>query len=207
MSDFDSTSNTNSSNYQVGDVDGNASIINGQMTAGGDIATGNKTSIDRNVNVLGDLVIYLTSRPEESEAQPVSADIGPNPYKGLSAFSEQDAERLFGREKLVCQLWEKYSDLHEMSPTPGASGPKLRLLAILGPSGSGKSSVARAGLLLELARQPLPGKKRARVAALTPGSHPIRALAAILARIATNDPTPVAKTREFEGELRGTMVY
>ncbi len=168
-----------------------------------DVHIGNKISGDRNVNMLGNLVIYLSSRPEEeAEAQPVSAEICPNPYKGLSAFSENDAGRFFGREKLIQQLWEKYRDLHEMSPTPHAGGPGLRLLAILGPSGSGKSSVARAGLLPELARQPLPGRKRARVAVFTPGSHPIRALAAILARIATNDPSPVAKTREFERELR-----
>ncbi|MCP4423111.1 MAG: ATP-binding protein, partial [Chloroflexi bacterium] len=161
-------------------------------------------SNDRNVNILGNLVIYLSSRPEEADPQPASAKVGPNPYKGLSAFSETDAGRFFGREILIRQLWEKYRDLHEMSPTPRAGGAGLRLLAILGPSGSGKSSVARAGLLPELARRPLPGKKRARVAVLTPGSHPLRALAAILARIATNDPSPVAKSREFEGELRQT---
>ena len=170
--------------------------------AGGDIVAGDKTTIDRNVNILGNLVIYLSSRPEEPAAQPTKTEIGPNPYKGLSAFSENDVDRFFGRETLIGQLWERYRDLHELSPTRVEG--KIRLLAIIGPSGSGKSSVARAGLLPELARRPLPGRQRARVVVLTPGSHPIRSLAAILARIATNDPTPVAKTREFEGELRMT---
>ena len=77
-----------------------------------------------------------------------------------------------------------------------------RVLAIYGPSGSGKSSLARAGLIPELARRPLPGRDRARVAVLVPGSHPLEALAMVLARIATLDPAPVAKAREFAAELR-----
>lgn len=77
----------------------------------------------------------------------------------------------------------------------------MRLLAIYGPSGSGKSSLARAGLVPELVRSPLLGFKQARVAVLTPGAHPLDALAAVLARIATNDSAPVAKTREFREEL------
>jgi hypothetical protein len=40
------------------------------------------------------------------------------------------------------------------------------------------------------------------VAVLVPGSHPLEALATVLSRIATNDPTPVAKTREFAAELK-----
>ena len=76
------------------------------------------------------------------------------------------------------------------------------MLPILGPSGCGKSSLARAGLIPELARRPLPGRKRARVAIFTPGTHPVEALAGVLAKIATNDIAPVAKTREFASELK-----
>ncbi len=77
-----------------------------------------------------------------------------------------------------------------------------RLLPILGPSGSGKSSLARAGLIPQLARTPLPGWKDSRVAVLTPGSHPVEALAGVLARIVTNDPAPVERTQEFERVLK-----
>ncbi len=75
------------------------------------------------------------------------------------------------------------------------------MLPIYGPSGSGKSSLARAGLIPEFARRPLPGYAQARVAALVPGTHPLEALVSVLARVATNDLTPVAKTREFAEEL------
>lgn len=156
---------------------------------------------DGNIVITGDsnvvnVVILQTSRRLEPE--PVAPAIGPNPYQGLSAFTEKDADRFFGREKLTRHLWTVFRDLHE--PQPGKP-PPLRLLPILGPSGSGKSSVARAGLIPELAHQPLPGLQTPRVAVFTPGAHPLEALAAILARLATKDPAPVAKAREFVGEL------
>lgn len=37
----------------------------------------------------------------------------PNPYKGLEAFDERDAERFFGREAVVTRLWESFRALHE----------------------------------------------------------------------------------------------
>lgn len=121
-----------------------------------------------------------------------------NPYKGLAAFDEDDAERFFGREALTEKLWEA---LRAPQMPVGEASP-MRLLAVFGPSGCGKSSVVRAGLLPELARRPLPGLERARVAVLTPGTHPVEALATVLARIATDDATPLAKARELTEELR-----
>ena len=153
----------------------------------------------------GNIVVVQTGRLAEAEPTPPestsesSVDYGNNPYMGLLAFHESDADRFFGREQQVARLWELFRDLHE----PPAFGEEpLRLLPVLGPSGSGKSSVARAGLIPELARRPLPGLNSARVAVLTPGSHPLESLAGVLAKIATNDQTPVAKTREFASEMR-----
>src|SRR5262249_14975054 len=60
-----------------------------------------------------------------------------NPFKGLRAFSEADAENFFGRETLVQQLLARL----------GEGGDLSRFLGVLGPSGSGKSSVVRAGLI------------------------------------------------------------
>ena len=113
------------------------------------------------------------------------------------AFDEEDADRYFGREAQIERLWNVFRALHE-------DVSQIRLLPILGPSGSGKSSLARAGLIPELARRPLPGKKQAQVAILVPGAHPLEALAGVLARVATKDLTPVAKTREFVDELQRT---
>ncbi len=151
--------------------------------------------------VLGGMVVYGTviynNPPDPPSPDPATdreIEIGSNPYKGLLAFQETDGDRFFGRDLQIEELWEKFRSLHE-------DETKTRLLTIYGPSGSGKSSLARAGLIPELARRPLPGRDRARVAVLVPGSHPLESLATILARIATNDPTPVAKTREFATEL------
>jgi WD40 repeat protein len=152
--------------------------------------------------VLGGMVVYgqvIYNNPaietDSTTTKPKSAAIGPNPYKGLLAFHETDGDRFFGRDPQIKELWEKFRNLHEDESA-------TRLLAIYGPSGSGKSSLARAGLIPELARRSLPGRDRARVAVMVPGSHPLEALARVLARIATGDATPVAKTREFAAELK-----
>ncbi len=148
----------------------------------------------------GNVVVIESTRLQAAEepAPPSAADIGPNPYMGLLAFQETDADRFFGRKQQTARLWERLRDLHSH-----VSGKRpTRLLPVLGPSGSGKSSLVRAGLIAELARRPLPGMRRARVAVMAPGAHPVEALAAVLARIATNDRTPVAKTTEFEAALK-----
>ena len=69
------------------------------------------------------------------------------PYKGLATFDADDAEYFFGRERLVAEL---------VARLVGAP-----LLAVVGPSGSGKSSVLRAGLLPALAGGVLPGQRPA----------------------------------------------
>ena len=103
---------------------------------------------------------------------------GPNPYKGLSAFEQQDADRFFGREGLIEKLYNKINKLHTAIDNP------LRWLSIQGPSGSGKSSVAQAGLLFTLTQHPLPawlGDMRAIV--FTPGAHPLETLARALTQL------------------------
>ena len=60
-----------------------------------------------------------------------------NPYKGLRAFEEADAADFVGREGLVSQLVARMADQE----------PTSRMLAVVGPSGSGKSSVVSAGLV------------------------------------------------------------
>lgn len=122
-----------------------------------------------------------------------------NPYKGLAAFKEGDADRYFGREAQVSRLRRRFQSLYTLL---GQKNAPLRLLPILGPSGCGKSSLARAGLLPALARQPLPGREQIRVAVLVPGSHPVEALAGVMAKAATQDPMPVQKAREFSTELQ-----
>src|SRR5262249_20392809 len=89
------------------------------------------------------------------------------PYLGLDAFNERDAEKFFGRADLVARLIERLAD--------------HRLLAIVGPSGGGKSSLVRAGLISALKRGALPGSEHWRyLPPIVPGSDPIAALRRIL---------------------------
>ena len=94
---------------------------------------------------------------------------GPNPYRGLFAFAESDAEVFFGRERLVEEL---VADLAECP-----------FLAVIGPSGSGKSSVVRAGLLPRLR------SAGAFVATMVPGEQPLAELRIALSRVASR-PIP-----------------
>jgi hypothetical protein len=116
-----------------------------------------------------------------------------NPYKGLEAFHEADAGHFFGREAVIEGLWQR---CREFTRAPPGEAP-LRFLPIIGPSGCGKSSLARAGLVPELGRRPLPGLEHPRIAVLVPGSHPIDSLAAVLARMITEDRAPAKQQSEI----------
>jgi WD40 repeat protein len=91
------------------------------------------------------------------------------PYQGLRAFGEEDAQWFFGRDREVQRLVEKLKS--------------SRFLAVLGPSGSGKSSLVRAGLVPRLRAGALTGSARWRVCVLRPGAAPLTALAAQLATV------------------------
>jgi cellulose biosynthesis protein BcsQ/WD40 repeat protein len=93
------------------------------------------------------------------------------PYRGLEAFRPEDAPFFFGRESLIGWL---VSALRREVTSPEG----VRFLAVLGPSGSGKSSVVLAGLLPQLAAGAIGGSDRWPVAILRPGSDPLQSLAA-----------------------------
>ncbi|MFI6597939.1 hypothetical protein ACIBHX_16900 [Nonomuraea sp. NPDC050536] len=82
---------------------------------------------------------------------------GGSPYKGLAAFGEADAELFFGRERLVATLVRELAERHA-DPAP---------LIVTGASGSGKSSLLRAGLVPALAQGGLGFPATAAV--ITPG--------------------------------------
>jgi WD40 repeat protein len=88
------------------------------------------------------------------------------PFKGLASFEPVDADYFFGRERLVAEL---------VARLVGA-----RFLGIVGPSGSGKSSVLRAGLLPALAGGVLPGSEGWRRLLLRPGERPLDELRRVL---------------------------
>jgi WD40 repeat protein len=90
---------------------------------------------------------------------PVPLDGDRAPYLGLSAFQREDADRFFGRERLVGQLLESLS--------------QRRFVAVFGASGAGKSSLLRAGLLPHLPT----------AVVFTPGPHPLEECAISLAGV------------------------
>jgi hypothetical protein len=93
-----------------------------------------------------------------------------NPYKGLRAFQEADALDFFGREALTEQL------LARLAPSPSPGEGDSRFLAVVGPSGSGKSSLVKAGLLPALRKGALPGSDQWFVVEMLPGAHPLEEL-------------------------------
>ncbi len=102
-----------------------------------------------------------------------------NPYKGLRAFRREDAQDFFGRDILIDELTAtlEASLLAEKKRSQSA-----RLLAVVGPSGSGKSSVVMAGLLPRLQSGGLQGSELwIYLDPIVPGVHPIESLTLALA--------------------------
>jgi len=104
----------------------------------------------------------------------IGVTILPNPYKGLRPFTEADASDFFGREALTNCLLARL----------GEAGEASRFLAVVGPSGSGKSSVVKAGLIPALRRGALPGSENWHILEILPSAHPLEELEIGLLRIA-----------------------
>jgi WD40 repeat protein len=99
-----------------------------------------------------------------------------NPFKALRAFGEADAADFHGRDRLVARFVDVLA-------RPGSAG---RLLAVVGPSGSGKSSAVRSGLLPRLRAGAVTGSQDWFITTMLPGAHPFDELEAALARVAVH---------------------
>ncbi len=111
------------------------------------------------------------------------------PYRGLSSFEPEDRQWFFGRSRLTSRVVRL---LGERWHTGGGA------VAVVGPSGSGKSSLLRAGVIPALrdGHLPVPGSAGWPVLLMTPGVTPVAALAAQLATV-TGQPAEVVA-----GQLR-----
>lgn len=116
----------------------------------------------------------------------------PAPYRGLLRFEETQARFFFGREADGQTLINKLS--------------KNTFVAVIGASGSGKSSLVRAGLIPQLKKSAISGSDAWPVLVFTPGSHPIQALAEQLAtfvpqsdRLKLVDDLTARLSKRFDG--------
>ncbi|WP_414581625.1 CHAT domain-containing protein, partial [Scytonema sp. PCC 10023] len=111
--------------------------------------------------------------------------IPPNPYQGLSAFGEEDAAFFFGRETFVNELLQTIR--------------KQPLVGVIGPSGSGKSSVVFAGLIPQLRSE-----GNWLISSFRPGNQPFYQLACALVRLLEPELSETGLLREAAG-LAGDM--
>jgi uncharacterized delta-60 repeat protein len=158
-----------------------------QMLASGEISIGR--DVNRSVVIIGSgNKIELTAealgilKPEMTSEEPIE---GEPPYMGMRYFDTADAELFYGREALTRELAERV-----------ANEP---FLAIVGASGSGKSSVARAGLI--------PALKMGAVHVITPTAHPLESLAASLTREAESVTATSTLMDDLKNDSRSLRLY
>ncbi|WP_345031609.1 BTAD domain-containing putative transcriptional regulator [Kutzneria kofuensis] len=129
------------------------------------------------------------------EEPPTPAREGRSPYPGLLAFSVGNAQYFFGREQLTATLVDRLGD-------PLRDGP----VAVVGASGSGKSSLLRAGLVPTIEGMDLATPRRWSWLLFTPGNKPVEALASALAQATGRPPSELlAIIHDDAGELAGVL--
>ena len=156
-------------------------LTSGEISIGRDvnhsvviIGSGNK--VELTAEALGIL------KPETPSEEPVE---GEPPYMGMRYFDTSDAELFYGREALTRELAERVT--------------KEPFLAIVGASGSGKSSVVRAGLI--------PALGMGAVHVITPTAHPLESLAASLTRDSESVTATATLMDDLKNDSRSLRLY
>ncbi|MEV0784966.1 hypothetical protein AB0I52_18715 [Streptomyces sp. NPDC050423] len=102
-----------------------------------------------------------------------ASEAGNSPYPGLARFDVEDHDRFFGRDHLVDELVDLFV--------------RREMVVLVGPSGSGKSSLLRAGLLHRVRQGATRGHRTSTIRILTPGPRPAHTHAGLL------DPTAMTE--------------
>jgi WD40 repeat protein len=131
----------------------------------------------------GRCITLVTYPQSETLATEISFDRN-NPYLGLSAFEAEQEKYFCGRVEAVRILITHLTN--------------SRFIPVIGYSGSGKSSLIKAGLLPELSRDIIPGSSHWPVESFTPGKHPLGKLVDILARYRDQNEPFVIFIDQFE---------
>ena len=160
-------------------------LASGEISIGGDV--------NRSVVIIGSgNKVELTSealnliKPETTSKKPAE---GEPPYMGLRYFDTQDADLFYGREALTRDLLARVQ--------------KESFLAIVGASGSGKSSVARAGLIPAWTKE----NERGAIHVITPTAHPLESLAASLTRASESVTATSTLMDDLKNDFRSLHLY
>lgn len=114
-----------------------------------------------------------------------------SPYRGLSSFGEQDADLFFGRKSEVAEL------LQILRAEPA--------VAVVGDSGSGKTSLLQAGLVHAVRREGLAGSDKWRIVSLRPGYRPAQSLLVALTG-SHEEPTPESLKTALRSDGQPQMI-
>ncbi|MBF2014313.1 MAG: caspase family protein [Rivularia sp. T60_A2020_040] len=138
-------------------------------------------------------IIYLNRTQEVIKEVAENGVISPVcPYRGLRYFdfTQEDAQYFYGRQALTDQLLEKVR--------------VSNFLAVLGASGSGKSSVVRAGLLHQLQQgKRLSGSDTWQIKIFQPGEHPLQSLARAFVDAGLSDIDRASQLQQAEALIAG----
>ena len=170
--------------YGLGRLTGDILGAEGQLgsvveQATSDLPADRHPSIDEFISAVGGAIGLDVPKPTLKRLR--------NPYKGLSAFQESDSGDFFGRSEAVSDLVGLLAD--------------RKLVAVVGPSGSGKSSLVHAGLIPAVRAGTLDGAHNWVIADMFPGSYPLEELESALGRVAVEDPGVLMD--ELENDDRG----
>ncbi|MFV1962982.1 MAG: BTAD domain-containing putative transcriptional regulator, partial [Acidimicrobiia bacterium] len=116
----------------------------------------------------------LQTRTTQTESAAARHATGINPFKGLEAFKEEDTDLFFGRDRLVADILTRITD--------------HRIVTVVGPSGSGKSSAVKSGVVPALRKGAIDGSDNWLIASMIPSAHPFAEIEAALLRTTLDPP-------------------
>jgi WD40 repeat protein len=172
---------------------GARAVLVGRDASGTVITTGDNNDIRVTIVVADSSLLAQMRAPADDTGSKF------NPYRGLDAFRETDSRWFFGREKLVLRGWRTFQGLQR--------GGSPRILPVIGPSGSGKSSFVRAGLLPHLALQPMEGMERPTVMVLRPKAAPLHQLSVVVASVSGIDECEEMELRAKDDQGRYSALH
>lgn len=160
-------------------------LVSGEISIGRDV--------NRSVVIIGSgNKVELTSealRLLQTETTSEESVEGEPPYMGLHYFDTSDAVLFYGREALTRELLARVE--------------KESFLAIVGASGSGKTSVARAGLIPVWTKE----NEQGAVHVITPTAHPLESLAASLTRESESVTATATLVDDLKNDSRSLRLY